>query len=179
MRSPVTSVIGLLLFLGLNLPRRPPMAASDYVLSLRKKVGHDLLLLPGASAMVIDDASRILLQRRSDTGQWYFIGGAVEPGETAVQAAVREALEETGLEVEPTRLVGVYTSPEVIYPNGDRCMYITTAFRCRATGGVARADGVESLELRWFRADALPEMRADARQRVLDALPERGEACAR
>lgn len=155
------------------------MATSDYVRRLRGKVGHDLLLLPGASAMIFDDAGRVLLHRRGDTGQWFVIGGAVEPGETPAEAAVREAREETGLEVEPTRLVGVYTSLEVVYPNGDRCRYVVTAFRCRVVGGEPRPDGEESLELKWFDPRELPPMRADAVQRVLDALPERGEAVAR
>lgn len=154
------------------------MAASDYIRRLRERVGHDLLLLPGASAMIFDDAGRILLQRRSDTGGWFVIGGAIDPGETPADAAVREAREETGLDVEPTRLSGVYTSPEIVYPNGDRCVYVTTAFRCRVIGGALRPDGDESLELAWFDPHELPPMRADGVQRVLDAVPERGEAVA-
>ena len=152
------------------------MPASDYVRELRSKIGHDLLLLPGASAMIFDDAGRVLLQRRGDTGQWFIIGGGIDPGETAAQAAVREAKEESGLDVEATRLSGVYTSPEVVYPNGDRCIYVTIAFRCHILGGELTADGDETLDLQWFEIDRLPEMRPDAIARVLDAATERGEA---
>ena len=152
------------------------MPASDYVRALRARVGRDLLLLPGASALIFDDAGRVLLQRRGDSGRWSVIGGGVDPGETPAEAAVREAREETGLDVEPARLVGVYATPEITYPNGDRCAYVVTAFRCRVVGGTLRPDGDESLELAWFDPAALPPMRLDLRQRVLDAVPERGEA---
>ena len=155
------------------------MSVSDYVRQLRDRIGHDLLLLPGASAMIFDEAGRVLLQRRSDTGNWFVIGGAIDPGESPASAAVREAREETGLEVVTTRLSGVYTSPEVVYPNGDRCIYVTMAFRCSIIGGELRLDGDESLELDWFDPHDLPPMRADAVQRVLDALPRRGEAVVR
>ena len=153
------------------------MAVSDYIRGLREKVGHDLILLPGATAIIVDDATgRVLLQRRGDTGKWFVIGGGIDPGETAVQAAVREAFEETGLRVEATRLSGVITSPIVEYPNGDRCVYVTTTFRCRVVGGEMRADGEESLELAWFDPNELPPMREDGLRRIRDALPERGEA---
>jgi 8-oxo-dGTP diphosphatase len=153
------------------------MPASDYVLSLRRKIGRDLLLLPGASAMVFDEQNRVLLQRRGDTGKWFVIGGGIDPGETAAQAAVREAKEETGLDVEPVRLSGVYTSPEVVYPNGDRCVYVVTAFRCRIVGGTFHVDGDETLDLKWFNVEALPAMRPDAVARVKDAAAASGEAC--
>ncbi len=152
------------------------MPASDYIRHLRRKIGHDLILLPGASALIFDDDDRVLLQRRGDTGKWFIIGGGIDPGETAAQAAVREAHEETGLVVEPIRLSGIYTSPEVVYPNGDRCIYVTTGFRCRVIGGDMQADGQETLELAWFSLDQLPEMRADGISRIRDAAAEHGEA---
>ena len=152
------------------------MPVSDYVRDLREKIGSDLLLLPGASAIIFDDQERVLLQRRSDTGKWFIIGGAVDPGESAARAAEREALEETGLIVQATRLAGVYTSPEVNYPNGDRCVYVTTAFRCKIVSGRPTPDGEESLELGWFALDKLPPMREDGIRRILDAAAEHGEA---
>ncbi len=57
-------------------------------------------------------SGRVLLIRHSWYGVWCLPGGTVEPGESVAEAAVREAREETGLEVELTRLVGVFSLPE-------------------------------------------------------------------
>jgi len=68
-------------------------------------------LVVAASAVVTDGAGRVLLLRRSDSGNWALPGGTLELGESIVECAVREVREETGLEVEITGLVGVYTDP--------------------------------------------------------------------
>lgn len=155
------------------------MPVSDYIRQLRQRIGHDLLLLPAASAIIFDDDGRVLLHRGADATGWLTIGGAVDPGESPAEAAIREAREETGLVVEPTRLSGVYSSPEIVYPNGDRCIYVITAFRCRVVGGEARPDGEEVLELAWFHVNDLPGLRPDLVQRIQDAIPQRGEAMVR
>jgi len=133
------------------------MAISPYITRLREFVGHDLLLLPGASGVVRDDAGRILLIRRSDTGQWSLPAGMIDPGEQPADAALREIFEETGVVAEIERLGGV-AMHAAHYPNGDRCEYLAVWFRCRAVGGRARADGEESLDVGWFAPDELPEV---------------------
>ncbi|MEU4238358.1 NUDIX domain-containing protein [Actinoplanes sp. NPDC026619] len=132
------------------------MPASPYVTDLRAHVGHDLLLLPGAGAVVRDDQGRILLMRSGDDGRWALPAGMIEPGEQPADAALREIFEETGVVAEIERLAGVGMH-ESVYPNGDHCQYLTVWFRCRAVGGEARPDGVESLEVGWFAPDTLPE----------------------
>ena len=69
------------------------MPTPEYILSLREKIGHDLLWLPGATAVVLHEG-RILLGRRSDNGNWAPITGIVDPGEEPAATAVRECLEE-------------------------------------------------------------------------------------
>jgi ADP-ribose pyrophosphatase YjhB (NUDIX family) len=64
-----------------------------------------------ASVAVLDDADRILLMRRADGGGWALPGGYVDPNESSSEAAVREAREETGLDVEPVELVGTFDLP--------------------------------------------------------------------
>jgi 8-oxo-dGTP pyrophosphatase MutT (NUDIX family) len=105
------------------------MGMSDYVAKLRACVGNDLLVLASAGACIRDERGRILLLRRSD-GLWSVPGGGLEPGERLDQAVVREVREETGLEVEPTALIGVYSDPEYIftYPNGHQVQPITTSY---------------------------------------------------
>jgi 8-oxo-dGTP diphosphatase len=131
------------------------MAASPYVLKLRAHVGHDLLLLPGVSAVVRDDTGRILFLRRGDDGRWSLPAGMIEPGEQPADAALREIFEETGIHAEVQRIGGIALHDSV-YPNGDHCQYLSVWFRCRAVGGHARPDGEESLEVAWFLPDALP-----------------------
>ena len=68
------------------------------------------------------EASEILLMRRSDNGCWGLPGGYFESGESVVEAAAREVLEETGFEIEVGRLVGIYSDPKrqvIAYPGGD------------------------------------------------------------
>jgi 8-oxo-dGTP diphosphatase len=87
------------------------MAIPPYISDLRAQIGHALLLLPAAAAIIQDDEGRVLLIRRGDGRGWSLPGGMMEPGERIAEAVVREVWEETGLEVEPVRLVGVYSDP--------------------------------------------------------------------
>lgn len=131
------------------------MPMSEYVQSIRDRVGTDLLLLPGVSA-VIRDGARFLLGRHAHSDLWSLIGGGVEPGEEPTDAVVREVLEETGARVEITGIVGSYGGPplEVEYPNGDRVSYVTTAYECRLLSPAA-PDLDEIVELGWFDREAI------------------------
>lgn len=152
------------------------MPISDYLRNLRQKIGHDLILVPGVTALIFNSAGEVLLQRAADDGKWYTIGGAVDPGEDPADAAVREVLEETGLRVTPQRVVGVYTDPLVVYPNGDRVIYVSTCFICRIVGGTLAAGDDESVELRYFPPDRLPELLPTHRHRIEQALKNEDRA---
>ena len=134
------------------------MPMSEYVQSIRNRIGTDLLLLPGVTA-IIRDGERFLLARHAHSGLWSLIGGGVEPGEEPADAVVREVLEETGARVQITGILGAYGGPplEVEYPNGDRVNYITTAYECRILSP-ATPDLDEILELGWFHRDAIPDL---------------------
>ena len=137
------------------------MSMSPHVANLRAKVGHDLIVLPSATAVIRDDVGRILLARHADRDLWVAPGGAVDPGETPADAAVRETWEEVGLLVEPVRVLGVFGGPgfEVRYGNGDRTAYVMIAFECRVLAGTPRPDGEETQDVGWFtkeEASALP-----------------------
>lgn len=132
------------------------MAISPYLAGLRRRIGHELVLMPSVAVLPLDDEGRVLLMRSGDFDAWQTLGGAVDPGETPADAAVREAREESGLEVALTRLVGVYGGPDfrLTYPNGDVCEYVAIAFAARVTGGRERVDGDEATALAWFDAAA-------------------------
>ena len=133
------------------------MPMSDYVRSLRDRIGHDLLEVPTVSVAVFDDAGRILMVRAIEDGLWSTPGGMMEPLETPADAAVRETWEETGLHVVPERIAGVFGGLPCsgAYSNGDRISFVSTVFVARAVGGTLRPDGVETLETRYFARDDL------------------------
>jgi 8-oxo-dGTP diphosphatase len=149
----------------------PQVATPEYVTRLRALVGTDLLWLPSVSAVVVDDAGRVLLGQRADDGRWSVVSGIVEPDEQPAQALVREVWEETGLRVAPERLSSVLSHPHT-YPNGDRCRYLNLGFRCRVLDGVARVNDEESVAVRWFTPDGLPSLDDHARLTVTHALAD-------
>jgi 8-oxo-dGTP diphosphatase len=149
------------------------MALSEYIKSLRARAGPDLLLLPGVSALIFNPAGEILLQRRSDNGRWALIGGMMEPGEQPADALVREVHEETGLTISPERITGIYLTRIITYPDGNTAQYVITAFRCRPISGTPHVADDESLEVRYFPINALPELSPDHRQRIEHALANR------
>ncbi|WP_432060878.1 NUDIX hydrolase [Streptomyces sp. S1] len=149
------------------------MATPDFIRTLRETAGHQLLFLPGVSAVVFDDRGRVLLGRRSDNGRWAIIGGIVEPGEQPADCAVREVYEETAVRCEAERIVIVETLRKpVVYPNGDQCQFMDVTFRCRAVGGEARVNDDESTEVGWFDVDDLPEMKRFSLMRIEKALAD-------
>lgn len=151
---------------------------------LRGHVGREPLLMPCAAAVVRDSAGRILLHRRGDTGLWGLPAGGMELGERIDRTIVREVEEETGLRVRPTRLTGFYTGQEQwsVYPNGDQVWLAVATFLCEIAGGELRADGVESLEVRFFNPGDLPldhlPWGPRNRRRIEDALTRGPEAVA-
>ena len=126
------------------------MPIPDFVLALRSHVGHELLWMPGVSAVVVHEDGRLLLGRRADNGLWAVVSGILEPGEQPALAAVREVLEETGIDAVVEGLAAVSSNPETVrYENGDRAQYLDLTFLCRAVGtGDPRVADDESTWLR-------------------------------
>jgi 8-oxo-dGTP pyrophosphatase MutT (NUDIX family) len=120
------------------------------------------LLVAAAYVILQDDADRVLLQLRRGTGymdeHWAVLAGHLEPGETIVAAAVREAAEESGVVVDPGDLEPLTTLHRFI-PGGpqieQRCDWF---FRARRwTGEPTRLEPHRCADMRWFALDALPE----------------------
>lgn len=135
-----------------------------------------MLIRPGVAAVIFRDEG-VLLQRRDDNGCWGLPGGGVEPGESVRAAVAREVREETGLDVEPVRLIGVYSDPLnhqiITYPDGNVIHYVSSVFECVIRGGIL-ACGAESLDLGFFDPKALPEDTLPiSRIRIADALTNR------
>jgi ADP-ribose pyrophosphatase YjhB (NUDIX family) len=158
------------------------VATPRYILDLRRSYGQGRLLLVGVSGVVVRDdleppRSHILLVRRSDTGRWSLPAGIVEPDEQPAATIVRELFEETRVRGRADRLALLTTDPELVYPNGDRCQYISITFRCSYLGGDAQVGDEECTEVAWFPTDQLPgELPALLRRRIATALADQ-DAC--
>ena len=146
------------------------MPMSDYVRSLRAKIGTTLLEVPTVAVFAFDPQGRVLLVRDVHSGQWTSPGGMIEPHETPADAAVRETWEETGVFVELTHVVGVFGGAgcDVVYPNGDRIAWVSTVFGARPLGGEARPDGVETTETGYFTRDEVGNL--DCREHLRQSL---------
>jgi ADP-ribose pyrophosphatase YjhB (NUDIX family) len=136
-------------------------------------------LVPAASAVVVDQDGRILLHRRSDNRLWSIPGGGMEIGESIAETVVREVEEETGLKVEPDRLVGIYTNPRHVtaYDDGEVRQQFSICFACHVVGGRLAERANESLEVGFFspeQIEAMP-MHPSIRLRIAHYLEKRPE----
>jgi len=153
----------------------------DYIATIRRAYGQGRLLLPGVSAVVIrtdliPGRVHLLFTRRSDTGLWSLPAGIVEPFEQPATAALRELLEETRITARVERLALLTTDPDVVYPNGDTCQFVSMCFRCRYVSGEAQVGDEESTEVAWFPADELPaELSEIQKRRIRCALDDRDD----
>ena len=107
---------------------------------------------------MFDESGRVLLQKRGDSNKWGFPGGAIELGETPEEAAIRELKEETGLDVTIDSLIGIYTDSDMKYPNGDSAQSIAIVYKLKALSGELICDNKETIDLKFFDVDKLPEM---------------------
>jgi 8-oxo-dGTP pyrophosphatase MutT (NUDIX family) len=128
-------------------------------------------LVPAASAVVVDDLGRVLLQRRTDNGMWALPGGTMELGESIGDCAIRETREETGIDIAITGIVGTYTNPAHIlaYDDGEVRQEFSICLLATPTGGRLRTSD-ESFEVGWFtpaEIDALPVL-PSIRKRLAD-----------
>jgi 8-oxo-dGTP pyrophosphatase MutT (NUDIX family) len=151
---------------------------TEYYSFLRRHVGPAPILVPGAAACIRDEKGRILLQRRHDNQLWGLPGGGQNLGESAAQAMMREVYEETGLQVEPSRLIGVYSDPSFgkTYPNGDQTQPVVALFEAHAVGGELSPHSPETLDLGYFAPEDLPPMQFCCRVKASDARAERRAA---
>lgn len=135
------------------------MPISEWIANVRAIIGTDLIVNVGAAAIVVNDKNEILLQQRADNGLWGIPGGGIEPSEEPAQAAVREVYEETGLEVEAVKLVGVFggEQQQVEFANGDTLVYVSITFECHVIGGEIKPDPDETKDVCWVAIDDLPE----------------------
>jgi mutator protein MutT len=104
----------------------------DYITNLRKKVGHDPLILPGCTLLALNKNNELLMMKRTDNHCWGVPGGMMEPGETPEETVIRETEEEIGVQPENLKLFGIYSGPALyyVYPNGDQVFGVAIVYQC-------------------------------------------------
>jgi 8-oxo-dGTP pyrophosphatase MutT (NUDIX family) len=138
-----------------------PMPMSEYIRSIRERIGTAMLEVPTVSVLVFDRQDRVLLVRHVEGDVWTTPGGMIEPLETPADAAVRETWEETGVHVDLVRIVGVFGGSlcSGTYSNGDRVAWVSTVFEGTVLDGVPRPDHQETLEARYVAVEELRTLR--------------------
>ncbi len=128
-----------------------------------------------------DVTGRLLLVRRCDTGDWELPGGHVDPGESASDAAVRETAEESGVTVEVTGLVGIYTDPGHVIADPRAGLVrqpFAVCFHARPLRGSPGGDQAETSDARWYALGDISALsiRPTMRMRITHALTP-GRTC--
>jgi mutator protein MutT len=124
----------------------------------------------GVGAVIFDQDQVLLVQRGNAPlqGEWSLPGGAVEVGETLAEAVRREVLEETGLIVEPVRIIEIFD--RIVRDSDGRIQfhYVLADYFCRITGGSA-AFGSDATGIRWVSIDSLDTIAPFTREVILKA----------
>ena len=131
--------------------------ASGYVTEWMREVGHGVAGYQtpkvAVGAAVTNDRGELLLIQRADSGFWLYPTGWCDVGYSAPEVVVKEVLEETGIEVEPVRLIGVLDGMRL---GASRIPLYSLLFFCRAIGGSLNIHPLECTDAGWFSRDNLP-----------------------
>lgn len=133
--------------------------SSDYIKKIRSKIGTSKLLIPSVAAVILNKKNEILLQEKYKEA-WSLPAGMIEPNESPKEAIVREVLEETGLIVEPVKILGVFGGKEFsyIYPNGDEVGYTVIMMLCLVIKDSGEISDAETKSLKHFSRKSMPEL---------------------
>lgn len=135
----------------------------NYVETISRKIGHDLLVLVGANVIIYNTHHEYLLQQRAN-GNWGLMGGLMEVGESLEETAIREVYEESGLTIESLMQLQTFSGTAFRFKlkNEDEIYVVTTLFLANQVSGEMAYDGNdETLNLKYFSYQDLPETLED------------------
>jgi ADP-ribose pyrophosphatase YjhB (NUDIX family) len=140
------------------------------------RIGKNGTLRIGCSAVIFNEMrKKILLTKRADNGQWCLPSGGMEPGENASETCIREVREETGLNIEVKRLIGIYTTPHelIVYPDGNQFQLVAFCFEAEIIGGELNISS-ETTAFNYFFQSEIRELDLlqNHQQRINDAFSE-------
>lgn len=124
-------------------------------------------IVAAASAIVTDKEGRIVMHKRADNQLWSLVGGAMEYGESISETIRREVKEETGLEIQVCKVIGIYTDPNHVieYSNGEVRQQFSICFHCKIMSGEIKVSN-ESLDVRLFSKEELKSVNMHQTQRI-------------
>ncbi len=128
----------------------------SYIGDMRKFVGHAPIMAVAAMGILYSEEKGLLLEKRTDTGEWCTPGGAIELGESLDEALRREIKEETNLDIANPKLFDIRANVHMVYPNKDEVYYTDIVYEINEFFGDLKPDS-ESKELAFFSLDNLPE----------------------
>ncbi|MFJ9693437.1 NUDIX hydrolase [Kitasatospora sp. NPDC101183] len=116
-------------------------------------------VVPSVTAVVTDAEGQLLLIHKTDNDLWALPGGGHDIGESVADTVVREVREETGIDVEVSSVVGLYTDPAHVmaYDDGEVRQQFSICFKARPVGGILRTSS-ESKEVRWVSPADLDDL---------------------
>jgi ADP-ribose pyrophosphatase YjhB (NUDIX family) len=152
------------------------MARRDYYHDPNAPTPNSIVV--AVTAFIQDADGRILMIRRTDNDLYAIPGGALDVGETLTQTVQREVLEETGINVEVTGLIGIYSDPQHVieFTDGEIRQEFSICFRATPTSGQLRTSN-ESKEVLWVSPADLDglNIHPSIRLRIQHGLTERSE----
>ena len=128
----------------------------SYIGDMRKLVGHAPIMSVAAMGILYNEEKGLLLEKRTDTGEWCTPGGAIELGESLEEALKREIKEETNLDIANPKLFDIKANVHMVYPNKDEVYYTDIVYEINEFCGDLKPDA-ESKELAFFALDNLPK----------------------
>lgn len=148
----------------------------SYAGQLRKYVGNRTLIVPSTRAVIKDSANSILLIQRRDNGQWGLPAGLIELGESIDDCLRREVREETGLIVEASTPVALYTHPRFTGTNAHDQSYqmFGLLYRVDAWSGLLSTETDETTDAQFFSLADLPGIPDHHRESIDDVISFNG-----
>jgi 8-oxo-dGTP diphosphatase len=140
---------------------QPPYSSGqsiDQIQDIRPLIGRAVYHGVGSAAVLVNPDGHLLMAQRTDNGFWHFPGGYMHLGENAAYTVVRELKEETGLSIQPQRIIGLLSPTDPwIYPNGDQVQGVVTFFLARladeASDNPIQVDQTETSQAKWVPTD--------------------------
>ena len=141
----------------------------SYIKYLRDMIGDKMVMLNATAVVIVNLNNQILLQKRSDNLLWGLPGGLLELDESITEGAIREVKEETNLDIQIDRFIGVFINPLMVWHKTDKAKVFAYGFLGRVIGGDLRVNDDESIEFKYFDSDKLPTIHSKDNLEIIQA----------